>query len=280
MNSLPVLGAVLGSPVSHSLSPAIYNEAFRLQGIEASYAAINCEVHEVAQTLQDLWESRVRAVSVTMPLKEEVITYLERIDDNVGALNAANCLSRGVNGWIGHNTDGDGCCDALVEQGNANILGANAVVLGAGGTARSVALALVNRGAHVVVVNRTLAKAEELVHRVQQFCVSGGSLTIGSPSDLQNASILVNATSVGMNSTFSPVESTDLHSRLVILDAVYQPMKTQLLADGERVGARIIDGLWMLIQQARRQCVHQFGWKPDAQSLRNAAERELASRQK
>lgn len=275
-----MLGAVLGSPVSHSLSPAIYNEAFRLQGIEGVYSAINCEANDVAGTLQHLWDSQAQAVSVTMPLKEEVIKYLVQIDDNAQTLNAVNCLSRGNNGWNGHNTDGDGCCDALTEQGKATISGANAIVLGAGGTARSVALALVSRGAHVAVVNRTLSKAEDLVNRVQRFCANGGSLVVGHSSHVRDASILVNATSIGMNSTISPVEATDLHSRLVILDAVYQPMKTQLLTDGEKAGARTIDGLWMLIQQARRQCLHQFGWKPDAQPLRTAAERELASRQK
>jgi shikimate 5-dehydrogenase len=83
-----------------------------------------------------------------------------------------------------------------------------------------------------------------------------------------------------MNSTETPFPSQFLHSGLVVLDAVYQPMVTTLMADAGAVGARTVDGLWMLIQQARRQCVHQFGQKPSVNALRRAAERELSHRHK
>lgn len=282
MTSQPlVIGAVLGKPVSHSLSPALYRAAFAELGIDGDYVAIECDVNEIAATLTSLEGGAIRALSITMPLKEAIIPLLDQIDSNAELLNAVNCVSFDAGATIGHNTDGDGCCDALEEQGGAILSGATAVVLGAGGTARSVALAMGRRGANVVVVNRTESNAVALCQRLSADVGShGGHVRVGSYDDVRRATVLVNTTSVGMNSVDTPLPSDVLHSNLVVLDAVYQPMVTTLLGDAARAGATTIDGLWMLIQQARRQCVHQFGQKPPAHVLREAAERELSHRHK
>ena len=274
----PILGAVIGSPVSHSLSPAIYAAAFDDRGISGEYGAVETSAAECCATVRRLVDAGARAVSVTMPLKETVIGCLDRIDDDARILRAVNCVSVVDGRLVGHNTDGDGCCDALEQQGGAALLGATAVVLGAGATARSVALALVRRGAHVVVVNRTAERATELVAMVGD--TGPGTVRTGAASDISSASVLVNTTSVGMNSTDLPVDPVNLHGGLVVLDAVYQPMETALLAACRELGATVVDGLWMLIQQARRQCVHQFGWTPDASPMRAAAEKVLAGRAK
>lgn len=275
-----VRGTVLGHPVEHSLSPALYREAFRANDINGNYEALDCTVDQLETTLKQLWNNNVQALSVTMPLKEQIIPFMTEMDDTAQVLGAVNCVSRTEAGWVGHNTDGDGCCDALIEQGHAQIEGKTAVVLGAGGTAKSVCLALVRRGAHVVVVNRTRERAVQLVERISHACGDNSHISVGELDHIARAHVVVNTTSVGMNSSESPVPSGVLHSQLVVLDAVYQPLKTQLLTDAQQVGATIVDGLWMLVQQARHQCVYQFGWKPDAQPLRDAAERELAARRK
>lgn len=103
---------------------------------------------------------------------------------------------------------------------------------------------------------------------------------MGSLSEIARAGVLVNTTSVGMNSDELPISANVLHRNLVVLDAVYSPMDTALLKAARQAGAVTVDGLWMLIQQARRQCVYQFGWNPDAVPMREAAERELAARRK
>lgn len=278
---MTVIGAVLGSPISHSLSPALYRAAFSELGISGEYVAIECDVDDVASTFQNLRQGEIQALSITMPLKEEIISLLDGIDSNADLLDAVNCVSFVDGAAIGHNTDGDGCCDALEEQGGASLRGAQVVLIGAGGTARSVALALGRRGAHITVMNRSLDNALYLVGRLtEDIEAHGGSITLGGVADVAGASVLVNTTSVGMNSTETPLPSEYLHSKLVVLDAVYQPMTTTLLADAAMAGATTIDGLWMLIQQARRQCVHQFGQKPSVDTLRGAAERELSHRHK
>ena len=218
-------------------------------------------------------------LSVTMPLKEAVIDCLDFVTPDADFLNAVNCISFGPTGSIGHNTDGDGCCDALTEQGGARLRGATVVLLGAGGTARSIALALVRRGAHVVVVNRTQSNAVDLVNSFAGFG-DEVSISVGDQSAIASASILINATSVGMNSSDMPVDSSELHNQLTVLDAVYSPLETSLLAAARVTGATVVDGLWMLIHQARHQQKLWFGEFSDTSAMRLAAERELSARRK
>jgi shikimate dehydrogenase len=137
----------------------------------------------------------------------------------------------------------------------------------------------VRRGAHVVVVNRTVERASELVAAVSALG-AGGTIRVGTEADVEGASILVNATSVGMNSSEMPISASHLHSGLVVLDAVYSPMETALLAAARGTGATVVDGLWMLIQQARHQQMLWFGENPSADSMRVAAEQELSRRHK
>lgn len=241
----PLLGAVIGSPVSHSLSPHLYRAAFQEMKIAGEYGAVECTVNDLPVVFRDLVSSGVRALSVTMPLKEAILDVVQTIDNDASLLRAVNCVSFNNGVSVGHNTDGDGCCDALVEQGGAVLVGAQVVVMGAGGTARSVALALGRHGAHVVVVNRTSAHGESLVESLSTAVVSaGGSLRVGAPEDVVASSVLVNATSVGMNSNESPVPADVLHAGLVVLDAVYQPMTTTLLAAARDIGGN--NGGWIM----------------------------------
>lgn len=277
----PLLAAVIGSPITHSLSPVIYRAAFAAQNVVGDYAAVDVSTASIASVFVDLQSKGVRGISVTMPLKEAIIPLLQSIDEDATLLNAVNCVDFNNGIATGHSTDGDGCCDALEQQGGALLGGAHAVVLGAGGTARSVALALGRRGTRVAIINRTAEKAEELVRTLAPAAQeAGGDIVIGSLSEIARAGVLVNTTSVGMNSDEMPISPNVLHRNLVVLDAVYSPIDTALLKAARQAGAVTIDGLWMLIQQARRQCAYQFGWNPDAMPMREAAERELATRRK
>lgn len=275
------IAAVLGQPVTHSLSPAIHNAAFSESDRDGEYVAIECSEREVASVVASLRKEGMVGLSVTMPLKEAIIDCLDSLHVTASLLNAVNCVSFADGKAVGYNTDGDGCCDALESQGGAQLQGASAVVLGAGGTARSVALALGLRGAHVRVVNRSVDKAEHLVSSLHfALADSHGSLQVGEANDVSSAQVLVNATSVGMNSSAMPIDAALLHPQLVVLDAVYSPMETALLAAARGVGATAVDGLWMLIEQARHQQVLWFGEKPDAHVMRLAAEQELERRRK
>jgi shikimate dehydrogenase len=257
----------------------MYRAALEAHGVDGDYQALDCVGDDVGELVNELQRRGVRGLSVTMPLKENILSVLDSLDDDARLLNAVNCVVLNSSQTTGYNTDGDGCCDALIEQGGAHLNGATVVLLGAGGTGRSVALALGRRGAHVVVVNRSATHADELVQRLQGVIASqGGSVRVGTIDDVVAADVVVNTTSVGMNSTDTLVPRSMLSSQHVVLDAVYQPLETTFLADARAAGATVVDGLWMLVQQARRQCVLQFGWKPSADLMREAAERELRAR--
>ncbi len=276
---MSAIAAVIGSPISHSLSPSIHNAAFLAASREGEYVAVECGISDVNATMSKLQSAGLIGLSVTMPLKEAVIDCIDFVTPDADFLNAVNCITFGPTGLIGHNTDGDGCCDALIEQGGARLRGATVVVLGAGGTARSIALALVRRGAHVVVVNRTRSHAMELVGSFAAFG-DEASISVGDQSSIASASILINATSLGMNSSDMPVDSSVLHNQLTVLDAVYSPLETSLLSVARVTGATVVDGLWMLIHQARHQQKLWFGEFSDASVMRLAAERELSARRK
>ena len=249
---MSTIAAVIGSPISHSLSPAIHNAAFVAAQRNGEYIAVECGLNDVDATMSNLQSAGLVGLSVTMPLKEAVIDCLDFVTPDADFLNAVNCISFGPTGSVGHNTDGDGCCDALVEQGGARLRGATVVLLGAGGTARSIALALVRRGAHVVIVNRTQSHAIVLVNSFSGFG-DEVSISVGDQSSIASASILINATSVGMNSSEIPIDPSLLHNQLTVLDAVYSPLETSLLTASRVAGATVVDGLWMLIHQARHQ---------------------------
>lgn len=277
----PLLGAVIGTPVAHSLSPVIHEAAFAAAGRAGRFVARECGPVDLRRTLEILRSEGVIGVSVTMPLKEAVVELVDELSPDAECLNAVNCLSLRDGRIVGHNTDGDGCCDSLEQVGGATIAGATAVVLGAGGAARSVILGLARRGANVVVVNRTATKAHEVVAMLTgHLADAAGTIRVGNVDSILQATILVNATSVGMGSDDSPVPAGMLHAGMTVLDAVYNPLDTALLRTARQVGAETVDGLWMLIDQACRQQVVWFGESPDRNAMRAAAERELARRQK
>lgn len=272
--------AVIGSPVSHSLSPVIHGASFRALGVDWGYEAIEVTAASLASFMQSARDGGFGGLSVTMPLKEAVIAHLDSIDDDARTLNAVNCVTVADGMFRGHNTDGDGCCDALESVGSVHLPGARVVLLGAGGTARSVALALARRGAEVVVANRTRAHADDLVGMVRSAVGSGAKVTVGDVRAIADATVLVNTTSVGMNSTDTPVPVGVLHAGLVVLDAVYSPIETALLNAARSAGATAVDGLWMLIHQARHQQLLWFARAADAGLMRGESVRELERRGK
>lgn len=272
---------MVGRPVAHSLSPAIHTVAFAEIGVDWDYVAIDTGPDEIAAVCGRVREGDLTALSVTMPLKEAIIAHLDELTDVGSALGAVNCVARVDGRLVGHNTDGDGCCDALEEQGGLEIAGSAVLVLGAGGTARSVALALAARGARVSVRNRTPDNTRRLLEAVSSHRGRlAGSVTAEPDAGSVGYDAIVNATSVGMNSDETPLAGDRIDPGTVVLDAVYTPLRTRLLRDAESRGARTVDGLWMLIHQARRQELVWFGAAGSAETMRAESERVLAQRSK
>ncbi|MEN9301254.1 MAG: shikimate dehydrogenase [Actinomycetota bacterium] len=275
MNFAPDVAAlVVGSPIGHSLSPAMHNAEFRRRGESRIYVAHEVPSGGLRAFIESLRGGNIAGLSVTMPLKDEAYELVDRRDaasSRCGSVNTISFDDGVVSGW---NTDGDGCVRALESSGKS-VADSTCVVLGAGGTGRAVVEALGRRGAReVVVVNRTPEGA-----RRAASCADVG--VVGSPNDVERADFLVNTTPVGMQGISDedvPVDTRLVPRDCVVLDAVYSPLITPMLAAlGER-GVTTVDGLWMLVYQAALQQEIWFGFRPDVAVMRAAAEAELARR--
>ena len=272
------VAAIIGDPVVQSLSPAMHNAVFHQRKLDWTYVAMEVREDALTGVLQTLGGTSIKAFSVTMPHKEAVFEMLSSVSSNLGEVDESAKAARSVNTiairsgrMFGSNTDGDGCCNA-VEQAGMGIAGSRVVVIGAGGTARAVVVALARRGASdIAVINRTESHARDAV-------ACADVARIGSVDDIATANILINATSVGMGSQESPVDAARLHSSLVVLDAVYQPLETTLLRNAKNAGAVTVDGLWMLVHQGALQQLAWFDEIGDVQLMRQAALDELANR--
>lgn len=279
------IAAVIGWPVEHSLSPAIHNAWFQHVGSNWAYVAFAVDSLHLGQAIAGVRALGIGGLSVTMPHKEAIIEHLDEVDDIAHTLRAVNCVGVKDDRLVGTNTDGDGCCDAIEHQSGVSVSGQHVALLGAGGTARAIAAAMLRRGAHVHVVNRSMNRAHELVamcHSVNAITADGGpsfgTITVATPGDISSCAIVINATSVGMNTTEHPCDVALISKTAVVMDAVYSPLRTAWLNATQVKGATAIDGLWMLIHQAMRQQQWWFGVTPDPEIMREAAERELAHR--
>ena len=269
------LAAVIGSPVRHSLSPALHNAAFEHLGLDWVYVAFEVAPGSGRDALAAMRALGIRGLSVTMPHKHDIAAAVDHLSPSAARLDAVNCVERSADGTtIGHNTDGDGFVDTLRLDVGIEPAGLRCVVVGAGGAARSVIDALARAGAvDVVVVNRTRARATTAA------ALAGSVGRVGAVDDISAADLVVNATSVGMGTDALPFDVNALGADAIVADLVYHPMQTALLAAAHERGVRTIGGLGMLVHQAARQLRIWTGADAPIDVMRAAAEAELARRQ-
>ena len=246
ISATTALCGIVLHPVGHTRSPAMHNAAFATLGLDARYLAFDVAEDRLEAAIAGARALGIRQLAVSIPHKVSVMQHLDEIDETARAIGAVNTVTRRGDQLVGDNTDWRGAMRALEREGNLS--GAEAVVLGAGGTARAVTYGLLHQGARVHVLNRTEAKAESLAS--QLGAQSAGSLDqlTSTPHD-----ILVNTTSVGLQTDESPVPASALRKDSIVMDAVYAPPQTRLLRDAQERGARTVEGKWMLIYQAAEQ---------------------------
>ncbi len=267
------VAAVIGSPVRHSLSPALHNAAFEQLGVDWVYTAFDV-AHGRAQAAVDAMRTLgLGGLSVTMPHKEGIARAVDSLDAAAAALRSVNTVVPQADGSLkGYSTDGAGFVASLAAAG-VGVDGRNVCVLGAGGAARAIIDALGRAGAaRIAVLNRTFSTAQEAVH------LAGAVGAIGVAHDVRDADIVVNATSIGMGSNDLPCDPAALRAGQVVADVVYHPRDTALLRAARAAGATAIDGFGMLVQQAALQQQLWHGHLPDVAVMAAAAERELAAR--
>jgi len=239
------LYGIIGNPVSHSLSPAMHNAAFAALGLNKAYAAF--PVTDVPAALAGLKALGIRGASVTIPHKQAVIPYLDTIDPVAEKIGAVNTLVVRDNALHGLNTDWIGANRALGKIVRPK--GSHILLLGAGGSARAIGFGLIEAGARVTVANRTADKAAALAK-----ALGCPWLTLDEAATV-DADALVNATSMGMapHTDQIPFPATALRNFPVVMDIVYSPLETKLLAAARVARCTVIDGLEMLLYQGAAQ---------------------------
>jgi shikimate dehydrogenase len=276
------LAGVIGAPVRHSLSPALHNASFAALGLDWVYLAFPVPPGRVGGAVAAMRALPIAGLNVTMPHKASILPHLDRVSPTVAALGAANTLVLAGDEVVGENVDGDGFLDALRLDLGFEPEGRRCLVVGAGGAARAVVLALAQAGAgEVLVANRTPVRAEKAAS------LAGRAGKVGTVAQAGEADLVVNATPVGMGGAGgpavpgpagpavarpgaaevpgpgalpgtlageggSPVPAGCLGPGQLVIDLIYHPHQTELLAEAATRGARTANGLGMLVRQAAR----------------------------
>lgn len=270
------IAAVIGDPVRHSLSPALHNAAFAATGLDWRYIALHVERGHGAQALRAMQTLGIGGLSVTMPHKDDAARTCDELSDAAVALRSVNCVSVLADGRLrGDSTDGDGFVRSLREAGVV-IAGMKVALLGAGGAARAVAVALANGGAEVHVA----ARRAEAANDVAALATAIDAVEWVKRDELvSTASIVVNSTPLGMlGNPELPCSVRAIRARHIVADLVYTPLETPLLQAAREIGATPIDGLGMLVHQAARAFEIWTNVSAPTDIMRAAALAELAAR--
>lgn len=235
---------LIGHPVGHSLSPLVHNAGYEALGLNFVYLAF--DVTEIKLAMDGMRGLGIRGAGITIPHKIAVMKYLDEVDSLAREIGSVNTVINEGSHLRGLNTDYDGAFKALEEI--TPVEGKRAVLLGAGGTALTLATGLKRKGAYLTILNRTREKAAGLAERVGADAYGG----LDDLAAISSADILVNTTSVGMwpetGETLVPREL--LHPGLTVFDVVYNPLRTRLTAEAEAAGGKIVHGYKMLLYQA------------------------------
>ncbi len=245
---------VIGDPVEHSLSPLMHNAAFRHLDLDYVYVPYHVKKDTLGSAISGAISLGIKGLNVTIPHKTEVIKYLDSLDKSAELIGAVNTIKFSDGYAKGYNTDGIGAVKAIEEV--SSVINKKVVILGAGGAARAIAFQISLDGAgSIVIANRTVEKAIKL-HKelVEKLNVNVKSIDLGEKlkKELLDADILINTTPIGMypNADQEPlVKAEMMYEDLIVKDCVYNPLRTGLIIEAEKCGAKTISGLKMLIYQ-------------------------------
>lgn len=278
---------VIGYPLGHSLSPAILQAAFDASGLEAHYDAWQTPPEELEARIARLRADDVLGANVTIPHKEAVMPLLDRLDERAKRTGAVNTIANDGGQLVGYNTDVAGFGRALREDAGFDPKGKRTAVLGAGGAARAVVLALIEEGASTIVVTGPIPEQlDKLVADLRGIVGPGVTLTSTDWLDgaflraIADADLFVNCTPVGMRGSEtegrSPIAADHLPDGAVVFDLVYNPPETPLLRTAKQRGAKAVSGLGMLVYQAAESFRLWTGQEAPVERMLEAAREALA----
>jgi shikimate dehydrogenase len=272
---------LIGHPVAHSLSPAMHNSVFKKLGMDYTYEAFDVKPEDVISFLDRCKESSFLGLNVTIPYKVEVMKYIDNVSENAQLIGAVNTIKFEGTDVYGYNTDGIGCIKALSDAG-VSIDEKKILILGAGGAARAIAFQCIIDGAHVCISNRTRARALELASEIEtrlgeKIRVVDYSLD-ALTEELDDISVLINATSVGMKPEDEVIPWEHIPSGIAVMDIVYNPLETDLLRKAKVKGCKTINGVGMLVHQGAESLRIWLGIDPPIEVMRTTVISQLTKK--
>ena len=277
---------IIGYPVGHSISPIFQQAGLDHLCIDATYEKWEVTPEAVGEFVAGLRAPGTLGINITVPHKQAVIPFLDEVDEWATAAGAVNTVVNRDGRLTGHNTDGPGFLRALLVNTGYSPDGTHALILGAGGAARGILLALARGGVDsMVIANRTLERAETLAELASENGVKSEAIPL-SPDALTKAAasadLIVNCTTIGMShgpdEHGSPLSAAQIPASAIVNDLVYNPMQTPLLQEAATAGANTLGGLHMLVYQGVLSFQMWTGRDAPVDIMLKAATAEMASR--
>jgi shikimate dehydrogenase len=270
---------LLGSPVAHSLSPAIHNAAFSAVGLSLRYEAREVSAGALAEVVDGLRDPNTVGANVTVPHKQAVLGLVDQLDPTAEMIGAVNTIVNRSGRLWATNTDSVGFSRAIQEAG-IHVRGREVLLLGAGGSARAVAHALLrDETSSLLIANRHEQRAADLAAELRRSYPEQavGSLALAqlNAEHLAGANVVVNTTTVGLNDDRSPLGSRRLPAGATVVDIIYNPPRTRLLRDAEQAGLLTLNGLGMLVHQAAAAWELWTGQDAPLEQMWSAARRAI-----
>jgi len=237
---------VIGNPITHSLSPKLHNHWFKENNIDAIYEKKQLNETDIAGIILEVKNDKIHGINVTVPFKKSVIPLLDELTPAANEAQSVNTIYKKKNKVIGHNTDIDGFVLAL-KRINYNVKNKKVFILGAGGVAPSIILALKKmQVGKIILSNRTKEKAEELI-RINQ------NLEIVDWGEVPDFNMIINATSLGLNKEDEiKLNFNDIGENKLFYDVIYNPTQTNFLSKAKKFGNQTENGKMMFIYQAQQ----------------------------
>lgn len=247
---------LLGYPLKHSYSPAMQNAAFQKMGLNKIYIPIEVTEENLGDVIKGMSKMNFAGFNVTIPHKINVMEYLDEIDELAKMIGAVNTVINKDGRLKGYNTDGNGFLRSFEIGTGESVKKKKILIIGSGGASRAISMTMAVNGAEkIYICNRTLDKAVELADDINKKTGSplvAAALKYNDIEDvLQYTDIIINTTSVGMHPDTDalPIDKRLLDKRFIVCDIVYNPLKTKLLEEAEKVGCKILTGISMLVYQ-------------------------------
>lgn len=274
-SSLPVLLGVMGDPIAHSKSPAMHNAALQAAGVHGMYMPLHVQPDQLEAAIRGIVALGYRGVNVTIPHKEQVMQYLDVIDDSARLIGAVNTIVNENGKLTGYNTDGIGYVRSLKEEAVPQLEGKRIAVLGAGGAARGVIYALaLEKPEQISILNRTADRALTLATDLQNHGlgdISGNGMQ-DARAVLTTADIVINTTAAGMHPHVDdvPVDPAWIREGAAVSDLIYNPLETRLLRESRLRGCTVHGGLGMFVYQGAVAFEHWLGIPAPVETMRRA----------